>query len=533
MIPKKQGAIDIAASISREFAHIGQLSKEGKVDEAWRAANELYGNHPGDATANFVIALLLVENNQRADALQYAEAAVKFSPVNVRNLVFLGKLYVDLGMIEYAPAVLHKAFALDDTAYQAPWALAEYYLESGQGGRALPYFEKAMKAAPASAKPEIQANRARCLRNLGRVKEAETEFELLSELPKYRIQSIAGVAMLGKNDHASGHAERIRRELEQPALSKKDRSELLLCLGRLHENGRDYDTAFSKFEESRRIIESKFNAEKFESHVSDNIKVLKREVFEKLARYGHASKKPIFIVGMPRSGTTMTEQIIAGHSQVEGVGELDRMSRMAASFSSRTGMQEVLDKMISVGPEQWKNAPQQYLNLINALAPDALHTVDKMPHNFLELGFIHLCFPNARIIHCRRNPIDTFISSFQNPMSSFHGYSYDQVSYGKYYARYLELMEHWKAELPSPIYESSYEALTANPEAEVRNMLDFLGLPWEESCLKFSERESTVKTFSQLQVRAPIGTASVGRWKRYEKHLGPLISVLHDARIDF
>ncbi|MGB8314310.1 MAG: sulfotransferase, partial [Aestuariivirga sp.] len=267
--------------------------------------------------------------------------------------------------------------------------------------------------------------------------------------------------------------------------------------------------------------------------LNDNIKVLKRDVFERFRHFGHMSEKPIFIVGMPRSGTTLTEQIIGSHSQVEGVGELDRMGRMALSFSTPGGMQQVLDKMAEVGPEQWKNAPQQYLNLIDALAPDARHTVDKMPHNFSRLGFIHLCFPNARIIHCKRNPLDNFISAYQNPMALFHGYSFNQASYGEYYANYLRFMDHWKVELPIRIYESRYEALTANPEAEVRRLLEFLGLPWEDACLKFNERESTVRTFSQLQVRAPIGTGSVNRWKRYEKHLGPLISTLQDAGVEF
>ena len=137
-----------AKEIASEFARIGQLTKEGKESEAWRAANDLYAKCPNDATANFVIALILAENNQRADALQYAEAAARFEPANVRNLVFLGKLYVDLGMIEYAPAILHKAFAIDNTVYQAPWALANYYLQSGQGGRALPYFDLALQSRP-------------------------------------------------------------------------------------------------------------------------------------------------------------------------------------------------------------------------------------------------------------------------------------------------------------------------------------------------------------------------------------------------
>ena len=520
-----------AKEIASEFARIARLTREGKEDQAWRAANELYAKHPNDPTANFIIALILQENGQKADALPYAEAAVKFAPNNPRYLVFLGKLYVDLGMIEHAPTVLNKAFALDKTIYQAPWALGIYYLKSGQGSRALPYFDLALQAAPAAFKVDIHLDRAECLWAMGRVHEAGDDFKRAQGIPKFRVRALTESALLQKNNHTSDYAEQIRKELEQPGLTNEDRSSLLLCLGRLYENGHEYDNAFLNFEKSRELLISTFNAGNFLSQIDDILKVLKREVFEKFEKFGHESAKPIFVVGMPRSGTTMTEQIIAGHSQAEGVGEIDRMSRMAVSFSSRGGMQEVLDTMIKAGPKQWKNAPLQYLNLINVLAPNARRTVDKMPHNFMCLGFIHLCFPNAKIIHCKRNPVDNFVSAFQNLMSSSHGYAYDQVSYGEYYVNYLRLMDHWKSVLPINIYESQYETLTANPEVEVRNMLNFLGLPWEAACLKFNERESTVRTFSRLQVRDPINTSSVARWRQYEKHLSPIIALLQNAGV--
>ena len=322
--------------IASEFARIGRLNSQGKKDEAWRAANNLYGDHPNDATANFVIALMLVENVQKADALQYAEAAVKFAPNNVRNLVFLGKLYVDLGMIEYAPAVLNKAFKLDSTAYQAPWALATYYYNAGLGNRALPYFDMALRAAPSLAKRQIQVERSDCLRALGRVQDAEISYKATEDEPEYRIRSLTGAALLRKNDQTSDYAEKIRRELAKSTLTDRDRSSLLLCLGRLYENGGDYESAFLKFAELGRVLKSTFDAGEFDAQLNDSVKVLTKEVFKKFAGFGHDSDKPIFIVGMPRSGTTLTEQIIASHSQAEGVGELTRMSRMATSFSSRT-----------------------------------------------------------------------------------------------------------------------------------------------------------------------------------------------------
>ena len=527
-------AASLAKEISLEFARISKLTESGKDDEAWRAANELYAKHPNDGTANFIIALILAGNGQKSDALSYAETAVKFARDNAIYKVFLGKLYVELGMIEFAPDILHKAFAMDKTLYQAPLELGKYYYESGQGSRALPYYDLALQAAPIASVATIRLYRADCLRSLGRISEAETDYSLAMGEPQHSVKALIASALLQKNDHMSGYAEQLRKELKLPGLNNKDRSALLLCLGRLHENGLDYDNAFLNFDRSRKLTTSKFNMRNFALQVDETSRVLTRDVFEKFREFGHESEKPIFVVGMPRSGTTMTEQIIAAHSQAEGVGELDRISRMSNSFSSRNGgLRQVLDKMTEVGPELWKDVPRQYLNLVNTLAPDARRTVDKMPHNFLHLGFIHLCFPNAKIIHCKRNPLDNFISAFQNQMNSSHGYAYDQEAYGEYYVAYLRLMDHWKAALPGMIYESHYEELTANPEIEVRNMVDFLDLPWEEACLKFHERESTVKTHSRLQVRNPINTGSVARWQKYENHLGPIISVLQSAGVEF
>jgi tetratricopeptide (TPR) repeat protein len=522
-----------AKKIALEFVRIAQLTKEGKGEEAWDAANDLYEEHPNDPTANFIIALILEQNGQKADALPYAETAVKLVPNDARFLVFLGKLYVDLDTIEYAPAVLHKAFAIDKSIYQAPWALAVYYLNSGQGKRALPYFDLAIEAAPAPIKADIYFDRAECHKAIGRVQEAEEDYRRTADLPKFRIRALTESALLKKNDETSDYAKIIQEELARPELTDKEKSSLLLCLGRLYENGRDYDHAFQKFEESRKLLTSTFDSANFVSYTDEISKTFTREAIEQFESYGDPSKKPIFVVGMPRSGTTMMEQIIANHSRAEGVGELHRMNRMAISFSIRGGQQEILDTIKLAGPKEWKNAPLQYLRLINALAPDAQRIVDKMPHNFMCLGFIHLCFPNAKIIHCRRNPLDNFVSAFQNSMQANHGYAYDQVAYGEYYINYLRLMDHWKSVLPNSIYESEYEKLTTNPEEEVRKILNFLGLPWEEACLRFNERESTVITFSRLQVRDAINTKSVARWRNYEKQLAPIIAVLESAGIKF
>jgi tetratricopeptide (TPR) repeat protein len=520
-----------AQEIAREFARIGKLMEAGKKNDGWDAANALYAKFPGDPTTNFMMSLVLKEDVQHSQALPFAEAAVKLAPGNARYQAFLGKLYVDLRMIELAFDVLDRALALDNTLFQAPWALAHYYMASGQGSRALHYFDQTLKIAPPDFRATVLLDRGKCLMDLGNVSEAEPDFKIAMKDRNLRAEALSRLVLLRKTDHNSVFADAVRNELDRTDMGVKERSWLLLSLGRLHENGGDFDGAFLNFQESRKLLDPKYDAGSFVELIDDAIKVMTPGIIGNFKKFGHESEKPVFVVGMPRSGTTMTEQIIGAHSQAEGVGELQRIGDLARRFAIPDGMQRVLDYMAEVGPARWKETPQEYLNLLAALAPDTKHAVDKLPHNFLYLGFIHLCFPNARIVHCTRNPLDCFISAFQNPMSAFHEYSYDQVSYGEYYLNYLRLMNHWKGVMPDRIFELNYETLTASPDFEVRRMLNFLGLPWEESVLKFNERGSIIRTLSRLQVRKPINRDSVARWRNYEKHIGPIIAVFERAGI--
>ena len=529
---KLKQAPPLAQQIAQEFVRISKLSESDKKEEAWAAANALYKKHPNEATPNFVMALMLADKEEKQQALPYAKAAAKLAPGNAMHKLFLGKLYVDLGLVEFAAEHLHQAFAIDKTQFQAPLTMAYYYSESGQGSRAMPYFDLALQAAPPANIPMITWNRANCLANMGRAKEAEVDYLKLMEGSRFRIPALKSLAVLKKCDINSDYAQQIRKELERSEMIVEVRSSLILCLGRLYENGGDFDNAFLHYDQSRALLRAKPYVNELINLYEDVSRVLTREVFERFRNYGHESDRPVFVVGMPRSGTTMTEQIIAAHSQAEGVGELIRIAAMAKNFSKNGSMQNVLNLMAEVGPERWKDAPRQYLNLLDTLVPGAQRAVDKMPHNFRWLGFIRLCFPNAKIIHCARHPLDCFVSAYQNEMSAAHDYSYEQVRYGEYYISYLRLMEHWKKTMPDNIYESRYEELTANPETEVRKMLGFLGLPWEEACLSFHERSGTVKTFSRMQVRNPINTGSIARWRKYEKHLAPLVAVLEQAGIE-
>ncbi|MGI9465390.1 MAG: sulfotransferase family protein, partial [Aestuariivirgaceae bacterium] len=238
--------------------------------------------------------------------------------------------------------------------------------------------------------------------------------------------------------------------------------------------------------------------------------------------HGDPSERPVFIIGMPRAGTTLCEQIIASHREADGVGELDEIKNLASQLAPQPYPAQVGQ----LGKNDIGNLAAKYLRRIDSLADRAaLRVADKWPTNFLHLGLIAILFPNARIIHCERDPMDTCLSIYAENFSGV-AYSNDLEHIGAFYRQCRRLMAHWSNVLPTPVFNLSYEDMVENQEASTRDLLDFCGLAWDPACLEFHTTKRTVKTTSMQQVRQPIYSRSIGRWKNYERHLGPLRNAL-------
>jgi hypothetical protein len=230
---------------------------------------------------------------------------------------------------------------------------------------------------------------------------------------------------------------------------------------------------------------------------------------------------PIFVLGMPRSGTTLVEQILASHPQVHGAGELRALQRLV------DGLGDYPAAATRLAPAELARLGESYLAQIRPLAGGRAHLVDKMPANFLHAGLIHLMLPGARIVHCRRDPVDTCLSCYTKLFSGEQMFAYDLRELGLFHRAYQTLMAHWRAVLPPDRFiEVDYEAVVENLEGEARRLVAFLGLPWDEACLGFHKTERPVRTASVNQVRQPIYRTSAGRWKAHAAHLEPLLSAL-------
>jgi hypothetical protein len=257
--------------------------------------------------------------------------------------------------------------------------------------------------------------------------------------------------------------------------------------------------------------------------------IFTQEFFAEREGYGDPSQKPVFIVGMPRSGTTLAEQIIASHGHVAAAGEIGIPRGIAMSLGYGAPDEKGFARRVrALTQHEARTLAREGLAILNRFSTSATRITDKLPHNFQFLGLAALLFPKAKIIHCRRNPLDTCVSCFLTPLREEHSYAQDLTTLGAYYREYAALMDHWRHVLPMPILEVEYEALVTDLEAQSRRLIDFIGLEWDRACLDFQTSGRAVHTLSRSQVRRPVYTTSIGRWRRYEKHLGPLLAALGD-----
>jgi hypothetical protein len=262
------------------------------------------------------------------------------------------------------------------------------------------------------------------------------------------------------------------------------------------------------------------------------VEVCSAELLASLRGGGDPDSAPIFIVGLPRSGSTLLEQVLASHTAVEGTAELPYVGRLATSLNrNRASGVNYPEALRELAPGHLAALGTEYLALARMhRRTDAPHFIDKMPNNFPNVGLISLVLPNARIIDARRHPLDACLSCYRQLFAKGQAFTYDLTEIGEYYLQYQRMMDHWARVLPGRVLTVQYEEVVSDFEAQARRMLDFCGLPWEDACLRFYESERPVRTPSAEQVRQPIYDRSVGHFRHYESHLGELIDVLTPIR---
>jgi tetratricopeptide (TPR) repeat protein len=377
-----------------------------------------------------------------------------------------------------------------------------------------------------------KAGISRALLSLGRTKESEeTARELIAAAPA-AATGYVNLSNARKFKPEDPEIAKVEELITSKDTGAKELRGLYFAAAKMYDDVGRYDEAFCYFDLANNASAGKYDTKVLESGYAELKKTYSRKFFEDRVDFGLPSERPVFIVGMPRSGTTLTETIIAAHPLVHAAGELETVKRcereMADLVFRDEGVQKNARQLSWVGAEV---LAQRYLDAIDAKTRNAgaQRITDKMPHNFQAVGFIALLFPKARVIHTRRNPFDTCLSIWQQNFNDAHTYARNLADLGHHYAHYLHLMQHWREALPGRMLEIDYEDLVENQEAVSRKLIEFVGLDWDDACLRPQDVQRTVLTASVWQVRQPVYKRSAGRWKNYEKHLAPLREALKAA----
>lgn len=394
--------------------------------------------------------------------------------------------------------------------------------ESDDEQSGIDLIESAIKLNPGVA--AFQHNLAGILRRVGKLTEAEAAFREAIRLKSDYGEAYQGLAEMVSFTAGDPLLKQIEAQLNDAKLSANNASYLHFAAGKILDDTGDYAAAFQHYKQGNSAAARKFSAELFHQQTKDSLYQFSPDLVKRFAAVGSSSQQPIFVVGMPRSGTSLIEQILASHSSVFGAGELNDMKFIVHDAMRMTRLNKPYPNFLpNFTAQQLQASAQQYLE--RTRQPDVSnvrYVVDKHPLNFIFLGLILLMFPNAKVIHSVRHPLDTCLSCYFQNFTNGQDYSFDLDTLGEFYLDYRRLMAHWQQLFPGRILDVHYEQVLTDQEGETRRLLEFCDLPFEAGCLSFHETQRTVKTASFLQVRQPIYRSSKGRWRNYEQELSGL-----------
>lgn len=412
----------------------------------------------------------------------------------------LGKILLRMGRVESSVAAQERAAEIDPNDPEAHVGLGDALVASGNLDAAAAAYLRAIDADPTMA----------------------IAYRHLAEMNTYNV--------------GGREIDAMEKLLSRTACSDSQIVDLSFALGQSYISAGDQDRAFEHLQRGNRLMRQSLSYDvAAEEAVAARIAmVFDENLFAAKANAGFDSSVPVFIVGMPRSGTTLIEQILASHPQVHGAGESHVLPELARQINGGPGSSSGFpDAIRGLSEADLSHLGRQYVENMRQNAPDARSITDKMPSNFLRIGLAHLVLPGARFVHCVRDPRDTCFACYMRLFDHGQPFAYDLKDLGRYHRLYDRLMDHWRRVLPrGAILDVNYEDVVSDQERETRRILEYLGLPWDDACLSFDRTQRNVLTGSASQVRQPIYHGAVWRWKQFESHLGPLLKILDPSTAD-
>jgi tetratricopeptide (TPR) repeat protein len=407
----------------------------------------------------------------------------------------------------------------------------------GHNERAIAIYEDMLADAPLGHLTwDVPLWRGHALKTVGRVPEAITSYQDAAQARPNFGDAYWSLANLKMYRFSDAEMDVMRREEAAATTHIVDRYHLCFALGKAYEDRRDYADSWTYYERGNALkrSESRYRAEAVEANTAQQIATCTRAFFEARRGWGAPDADPIFILGLPRSGSTLIEQILASHSQVEGTHELSDVQRLALELQGPDDDQPRYPAILAdLDAEQIRALGQRYLDDTRVYRSGKARFIDKMPNNFRHIGLIHLMLPNARIIDARREPMACCFSNLKQLFAQGQEFTYSSDDIARYYRTYVELMDHWDTALPGRVLRVQHEDVVDDLEGSVRRILDYCGLPFEADCVEFHKTKRSVRTPSSEQVRQPIFRDSLDQWHNYDAWLGPLKAELGDARTGY
>ena len=471
-----------------------------------------------------------------AEAEQSYRAALEAQPGLAEAHANLGNCLRRLGRVFEAESHLVRAIELKPEFAVAHFNLGVLLQDREEHDRAIAEYRQALACRPDYV--EALNNLGSSLRLQGFVDEARAAFETILELRPLQIEAHCNLAQFKTyqpDDPHIGHM--LSQQHRLPSLPREGQVRYWFTVGKMLEDAGRHEESFAAYAEGNRAKRETTPWDE-PAHLDLQRRIIATFTREKLSRHDVPSSAegptPIFIVGMPRSGTSLLEQVLSTLPDIHGAGEITWLPETLHVENGDPGADcgAFPQTLAEYSTEEYLQLGRRYIERLRDLAPNATHVVDKLPDNFQHIGLIHLMFPNARIVHSMRDPMDSCFSCFSRLFIANNlGYSYDLGAVGRYWVSYHELMRHWHDVLPAGrILDVSYESMVGDFENQARRLVEYLGLPWDDRCLGFHQNRRIVKTASVAQVRKPIYKTSVARWKAYERHLGALFDVVKDYR---
>jgi len=506
------------------------LYLEGKLERAAEVLERAVKLQPAYADAHNNLGNIYKKLNDNNRAVRHFQQAIRNNGSLFEAHLNLADIFLDrIGHPDAAEVHYHQAVGLKPDNIQARTGLANVYRYLGRLDAALEAVREIQRLFP--AQKSALANEADILERKGDYAGA---YRLASSMVKSDSPEPIAVDVLLRGCQRTGSCDQaipLAEQLLANADAKTPGIEnLRFSLGKLYDKLKHYDNAFIQYQAANAMTGAPFDPDAHRQRIDGLIAAFSKDAMDSVPRADIQDQRPLFIVGMPRSGTSLTEQILSSHPRVAGAGELNEINDIAASICRDLGStQEYPACITELTQPHLERMAQRYLNKLTAYGGSEDFISDKMPHNFLNLGLIRLLFPNCRIIHCSRDPRDTCLSIYFQSFGWVHPYGTRLEWLGAYYREYLRIMKHWEDVLEPPILTVRYEDMVQDQEGTTRKILNYCGLEWDDACLEFHKSKRVVATASYDQVRQKMYTKSRARWKNYRTHIAPLIDALGDA----